>query len=398
VPAVREVLGVAAVWHDSTADLAAQRFVLWASRLLEAQEGDAAALYAASLNEATAPWQTGESSDAGSAAAAGNGISAAARTGGGLAAEAGDTHGGGSNGSGPGQRGRKARQLPLSVLVHCEADGPAVELLASRRLLQVHRRMLLIESQVQGRPFWALVAMRTREMLTCDGSAKLKAGLNAVKRMLHSELRTQASSRSGVATCRAGPHKAPANARDPRRHRDTSVLNVRAGAPRLPARGAAGGAACGGARGHLCRRRRPRPIAVSGEGRAVGLCCKRGGQLSLSQCLMRIPGHRRAAPEAGTCTQPSRSNSTQLRFNATRHVWLSAHLLRFDNGQHNPPCRRRRCWRRPGRRWGHAASCASAPTAPRYMISPAYAACLASIHVATSMDRCVRVSSANLVG
>ena len=156
---MREVLGVAAVWHDSTADLAAQRFVLWASRLLEAREGDAAALYAASLDEATAPWPTGSSSDAGSTDGAESGVGAAGRTGSGLAAEAGDTHGGGSNGSGP---SRRRRQLPLSVLVHCEADGPAVELLASRRLLQVHRRMLPIVSQVQGRPFWAVVAMHSR--------------------------------------------------------------------------------------------------------------------------------------------------------------------------------------------------------------------------------------------
>lgn len=145
---MREVLGVAAVWHDSTADLAAQRFVLWASRLLEAWEGDAAALYAASLDEVFAPWQTGSSSDAGSAAVTGSGVGAAGGTGGGLAADAGDAHGGGGNGSGP---GRRRRQLPLSVLVHCEADGPPVELLASRRLLQVKPYILsMTKPWIQG--------------------------------------------------------------------------------------------------------------------------------------------------------------------------------------------------------------------------------------------------------
>lgn len=138
VPAVRELLGVAAVWHDSGADLATQRFVLWASRLLEAQEGDAAAAYAAALEEASAATQPGISSHADSIDAAGDGVGAAGSAGGGPPADAGDTHGGGgSNGSSPKLRGRQ-RRLPLSVLVHCEADGPAVELLASRRLLQVH--------------------------------------------------------------------------------------------------------------------------------------------------------------------------------------------------------------------------------------------------------------------
>ena len=35
-PHARDLLRVVAVWHDSGADLAAQRFVLWVSRLAEA--------------------------------------------------------------------------------------------------------------------------------------------------------------------------------------------------------------------------------------------------------------------------------------------------------------------------------------------------------------------------
>lgn len=143
MPPVRQLLGVAAVWHDSGADLASQRFVLWASRLLEVTE--AADAYHQVLRPAAEPEAVSDAaSGAGrngssSAAAAANGSDASAdgsSIGGGAAANG--SGGGVANGSGAGAAAFRAggAPLPVSVLVHCDADGPVVELLASRRLLQ----------------------------------------------------------------------------------------------------------------------------------------------------------------------------------------------------------------------------------------------------------------------
>lgn len=144
VPAARELLGVSAVWHNSTADLAAQRFVLWASRLLEAQEGDAAVAYFVALHTALEALAVEEAASS-AAAAGGNGSGSSpassngshgskARDGNSRSAAAPDSLQGNNGAQKPPQ---KRRRLPLSVLVHCEMDGPPVELLASRSLLQV---------------------------------------------------------------------------------------------------------------------------------------------------------------------------------------------------------------------------------------------------------------------
>lgn len=98
---VRKLLGVRDVWHDSTADLAAQRFVLWATRLLERRE-EVEALLPPAPAPAAAP-----AADAAPA--------------------------GGTGGSGGGR---------MSLLVHCDADGPEIELLPARKLLQVRLRRL----------------------------------------------------------------------------------------------------------------------------------------------------------------------------------------------------------------------------------------------------------------
>jgi len=139
VPPVRQVLGVAAVWHDSGADLASQRFVLWASRLLEATEAADAyhqVLRPAAEPEAVSAAASGADRNGSSSGASANGSS----IGGGAAANG--SGGGVANGSGAGAAAFRAdtaggAPLPVSVLVHCDADGPPVELLASRRLLQV---------------------------------------------------------------------------------------------------------------------------------------------------------------------------------------------------------------------------------------------------------------------
>ncbi len=147
MPPVRQLLGVAAVWHDSGADLASQRFVLWASRLLEATEATDAyhqVLRPAAEPEAVSDAASGADtnrSSSGAAAANGSGASAnGSSIGGGAAAKG--SGGGVANGSGAGAAAFCAdtaggAPLPVSVLVHCDADGPPVELLASRRLLQV---------------------------------------------------------------------------------------------------------------------------------------------------------------------------------------------------------------------------------------------------------------------
>lgn len=104
---VRKLLGVRDVWHDSTADLAAQRFVLWATRLLERRE-EVEALLPPAPAPAAAP--SPAAAPAAGAAPAGGG--------------------GGSDGG------------SMSLLVHCDADGPEVELLPARTLLQVRLRRL----------------------------------------------------------------------------------------------------------------------------------------------------------------------------------------------------------------------------------------------------------------
>lgn len=131
------------MWHDSNADLAAQRFVLWASRLLEAKEGDASTAYGAAL--AAALQSLPNDSTAASSWAAGNGaVGEASSSMSDSSEHIGASHSSGngswatgSNGAGRGGSSGRHNRLPVSVLVHCEMDGPPVELLASRSLLQV---------------------------------------------------------------------------------------------------------------------------------------------------------------------------------------------------------------------------------------------------------------------
>lgn len=136
MPPVRELLAVAAVWHDSNADLASQRFVLWASRLLEAK--DAVAAYAAVLDAAVSDSSAAHNDGDGDPSGRAHSVGSENGSSGGSGSLAGGSAASQSeNGSAaPGSRKQQRRRLPVSVLVHCEMDGPPVEMLASRRLLQ----------------------------------------------------------------------------------------------------------------------------------------------------------------------------------------------------------------------------------------------------------------------